>query len=120
MLEALGYAVIIAQGGEEAIRRIKEADQKIDLVILDLIMPEIDGEQTFDRIREICPLMPVILSSGYTIDGQAAKIMEKGCNGFMQKPFNLSELSQNIRNVIDKKDRLETKKTGPVAKNTPA
>lgn len=70
---------------------------------LDLIMPDIDGGRTFDQIREICPLMPVILSSGYAIDGQAAEIMARGCNGFIQKPFNLLELSQKIRSVIDKK-----------------
>lgn len=105
MLKALGYTVICAQGGKEAIRYVEEADKRIDLVILDLIMPEIDGRQTFDRIHEISPLTPVILSSGYALDGQATEIMARGCNGFIQKPFNLSELSQKIRSVIDKKDR---------------
>ena len=104
MLEALGYSVICASGGKEAIRQIKEGGEKIDLVILDLIMPEMDGGRTFDKIRELCPLLPVILSSGYAIEGQAAKIMARGCNGFIQKPFNLSELSKKIRSVIDKKD----------------
>ena len=104
MLRAIGYTVICAQGGEEAVRRIKEAGEEIDLVILDLIMPDLDGGRTFDRIREICPSMPVILSSGYALNGQAENIMAKGCNGFIQKPFNLSNIADKIRNILDKKD----------------
>ncbi len=104
MLQALGYSVTCAQGGEEAIQLIREVGNEIDLVILDLIMPKIDGGRTFDQIHEIYPLMPVIISSGYAIDGQAAEIIARGGNGFLQKPFNLSELSQKIRSVIDKKD----------------
>lgn len=57
---------------------------------------------TFDRIRAITPYMPVILSSGYSINDLATGIMNKGCNGFIQKPFNLSELSQKIRSVLDR------------------
>jgi PAS domain S-box-containing protein len=73
----------------------------IDLVILDMIMPEMDGGKTFERIRGLCPDLPVILSIGYALSGQATEIMNKGCNGFIQKPFNLSELSQKVRNILD-------------------
>jgi PAS domain S-box-containing protein len=103
MLQVLGYSVTCVPGGEEAIEHIKQVGEKIDLVILDLIMPGIDGGRTFDRIREIYPSMPVMLSSGYAIDGQAEEIMARGCNGFMQKPFSLPELSVKIRNILDKK-----------------
>jgi two-component system, cell cycle sensor histidine kinase and response regulator CckA len=72
----------------------------IDLVILDMIMPGMDGGATFDRIRELRPAMPVILSSGYAIDGQAQQILEKGCNGFLQKPFTISALSRQIRETL--------------------
>jgi DNA-binding NtrC family response regulator len=65
-------------------------------------MPGMDGNATFDKIREISPNMPVILSSGYSINDLATGIMNKGCNGFIQKPFNLSELSQKIRLVLDR------------------
>ncbi len=102
MLQALGYSVICVQGGKEAIQRVKEIGEEIDLVILDLIMPDIDGGRTFDQIREIYPLMPIILSSGYAIDGQAAEIMARGCDGFIQKPFSLAKLSKKIRSVIDR------------------
>jgi two-component system cell cycle sensor histidine kinase/response regulator CckA len=60
-----------------------------------------DGSKTFDRIREIAPHMPVMLSSGYAISGLAAQIMSRGCNGFLQKPFNLQELSKKIRKILD-------------------
>ena len=66
-----------------------------------MIMPGMDGGATFDRIREIHPGMPVLLSSGYAINGHAEKIMRRGCNGFIQKPYNISELSQKIRKVLD-------------------
>ena len=99
MLERLGYRVIVANGGEQAVETISEMG-KIDLVILDLIMPVMDGSKVFDRIREIKPHMPVLLSSGYAINGQASEIMRRGCNGFIQKPFNISELSQKVRKVL--------------------
>ena len=101
MLELLGYRVIAADSGSAAIRIVSEAGREIDLAILDLIMPGLDGGKTFDRIREIHPSMPVILSSGYSIDGQAAEILKRGCNGFIQKPFNIRELAGKIREILD-------------------
>ncbi len=74
----------------------------IDLVILDLIMPGMDGGKTFDRLRSMAPDMPVILASGYAINGQAMEIMRRGCNGFLQKPFNVAVLSQKICQVLNK------------------
>lgn len=101
MIERLGYRVVTACGGATAIASVTEIGSDIELVILDLVMPEIDGGKTFDRIREVHPSLPVILSSGYSIDGQAAEIMTRGCNGFIQKPFNILELDQKIREVLD-------------------
>ncbi len=100
MLEKLGYRVLVANGGVQAIDLAQKKGKDIDIAILDLIMPGMDGGKVFDRIREILPELPVILSSGYAMSGQANKIMEKGCNGFIQKPFNLSELSQKIRKIL--------------------
>ena len=100
MLEELGYRVISAAGGEQALAAITRMGEEIDLVILDLIMPGMSGGRVFDGIREIRPQMPVILSSGYSINGQAKNIMAKGGNGFLQKPFTLSELSQKIHAVM--------------------
>ena len=101
MLERLGYRVVICMGGQEAVKVITNMAEEIDLVILDMIMPGMDGGSTFDCIRQIQPDMPVLLSSGYAINGHADKIMRKGCNGFIQKPYRISELSQKIRKVLD-------------------
>jgi PAS domain S-box-containing protein len=101
LLNTLGYKVIVARGGEEAVEYMKEKGQEIDLIILDMIMPKMDGGVTFDKIRALHPSVPVILSSGYSINGQAIQIMRRGCNGFLQKPFGLSELSKKIRSILD-------------------
>jgi signal transduction histidine kinase len=101
MLEALGYRVLVANGGQEAMEMVAREKDRIALVILDLVMPGSDGGRVFDHIRAIDPAMPVILSSGYSLNGQAQQIIKRGCNGFIQKPFNISELSQKIRTVLD-------------------
>lgn len=102
LLEKLGYQVIAVESGAAAVEALKSRT-RIDLVILDLIMPGMDGSKTFDRIREIYPDMPVILASGYAINGQAGEIMRRGCNGFIQKPFNIHDISRKIRKVLDSK-----------------
>lgn len=101
MLTKLGYRVIAVNDGESAVEVMKRRGSEVDLVLLDMIMPGIDGGKTFHRIREVQPSVPVILSSGYSINGQAARIMESGCNGFIQKPFTLSELAKKIREVLE-------------------
>jgi PAS domain S-box-containing protein len=100
MLERLGYSVVAVGGGSEALKKLKDLGGKIDLVILDLIMPGMDGEKTFQHIHEAWPRMPVILSSGYALNGKAEKLLLQGCNGFIQKPFNISELSIKIKKVL--------------------
>jgi signal transduction histidine kinase/CheY-like chemotaxis protein len=101
ILHALGYAVILAKGGKEAVEIFESNKEKIDFVILDMIMPGMSGAETYDAIKKINPDIKVILSSGYSLEGQATKILERGCNGFIQKPFNVSDLSRKIREVLD-------------------
>jgi two-component system, cell cycle sensor histidine kinase and response regulator CckA len=107
LIESLGYRVYAAGSGQAAIAGYMEKRDKIDLVILDMIMPGISGGETFDRLREINPDIRVILCSGYSIAGDAQKIMDRGCNGFMQKPFFLRDLSHKLREVLDKKSKHE-------------
>jgi len=102
MLEKMGYNVLIAKGGKEALEIYHKNEQKIDVVILDLIMPDIGGGNTYDKLKEIYPEIKVLLSSGYSINGEATEILERGCNGFIQKPFNMKKLSQKIREILDK------------------
>jgi signal transduction histidine kinase len=100
ILTEIGYDVLTAFGGEEAIRIYEEKWAEISLVIIDLIMPGMDGGTTFDRIKEINPKAIVLLSSGYSMDGQAEKVMRRGCNGFIQKPYRMQNLSMKIRELI--------------------
>ena len=100
-LTLTGYRVLLARGGEEAIEVYKKNQNRIDLVVLDMIMPGMNGGKVFDRLREMNPGVKVILSSGYSLDGEASQIMERGCSGFIQKPFGIKELSQKIREVLN-------------------
>jgi two-component system cell cycle sensor histidine kinase/response regulator CckA len=104
LLTSLGYRVLTAQGGDEAITILRSSlpSSPPDLVILDMIMPGMGGGETYDKMKELHPPIKVLLSSGYSIDGQAKEILKRGCNGFIQKPFTLGELSKAIREVVGK------------------
>jgi PAS domain S-box-containing protein len=101
MLQALGYKVLLARSGKEAIEAYKTNKNEIDLVILDMIMPDMSGGETFDQMRDISPHIKVLLSSGYSLEGQATEILNRGCDGFIQKPFNMKDLSQKLRKTLD-------------------
>ncbi|MCX5855101.1 MAG: PAS domain S-box protein, partial [Deltaproteobacteria bacterium] len=100
ILETLGYRVLVARGGWEAIEVYKTSGRDIDLVILDMIMPGLGGRETFDILKGINPDIRVILSSGYSIDGHTKAIMEWGVHAFIQKPFRIEEFSDKIRTVL--------------------
>ena len=102
ILKMMGYEVITARSGREALRLYKENQVKIDLVVLDMIMPGMSGGETYDRLKGINPNVKVLLSSGYSMDGQASEILKRGCSGFIQKPFRMRHLSQIIREILDK------------------
>jgi PAS domain S-box-containing protein len=101
LLENLGYTVLLAYNGDEAVNLFTEHQAHIDLVILDMIMPGMGGGETYNNLKAIRPDIKVLLSSGYSIDGQATEIIKRGCNGFIQKPFNLKLISQKIREVLE-------------------
>ncbi len=103
MLETLGYRVLTAATGKEAIDVFRANRQTIDLVVLDMIMPDLSGGKTFDAIREANPAAKVLLASGYALDGEASSILERGCSGFIQKPYSLRSVSHKIREILEKK-----------------
>ena len=102
MLATLGHRVMLASSGKQAIELYKQNEDKIDLVILDMIMPGMGGGETYDMLKEINPKIKVLLSSGYSIDGQANQILQRGCDGFIQKPFDIKRLSRAIRGTLEK------------------
>jgi PAS domain S-box-containing protein len=101
LLERLGYKALIVKSGKEAIEIYEKNKDEIAIVILDMIMPGMGGGETFDALKEINPDIKVLLSSGYSLNGQAGEIMKRGCNGFIQKPFKLRELSKKLRSILD-------------------
>jgi PAS domain S-box-containing protein len=100
ILASLGYMPLLAKSGKEAIDVYEKNKDRIVMVILDMIMPGMGGGETYDRLKSIDPEIRVLLSSGYSIDGQASEIIDRGCNGFIQKPFNVIQLSRKIREVL--------------------
>jgi len=100
LLESLGYRVLHAASGREAIAVLEAATEPVELVLLDLIMPDMGGGEVFDRIRKRFPAIRVVLSSGYSINGEAADIMARGCEGFLQKPFGREALCAKLQEVL--------------------
>ena len=100
MLKKMGYRVLTATHGDQAIEIYSRNKEPIAIVILDLVMPQISGGEIYDRLKAIDSNVKVLLSSGYSVDGQATEILNRGCDGFIQKPFRLDELSKKIRAIL--------------------
>jgi len=102
MIQGLGYRLMTAQSGEEAVETYRMQAREIDLVIMDMIMPGMSGGTAIDAIRQMNPHAKIILSSGYSLSEEAQAILNRGGDiRFIQKPFQLSDLSQKIREVLD-------------------
>jgi PAS domain S-box-containing protein len=100
MLRALGYEVMTCQDGEEAVECYRNSWKHIDLVILDMIMPRMNGREAFMAMREINPDIRAILSSGYSINGEAQGILDEGVLAFIGKPFDRAKLSDTVAKVL--------------------
>ena len=103
LFEGLGYKVLTAGSGREAIETYEKNKERIDMVLLDMVMPDMGGDETYDKLKKINPDIKVLLASGYSMNGQATEIMDRGCSGFIQKPFKMRELSQKLREILDGK-----------------
>jgi two-component system cell cycle sensor histidine kinase/response regulator CckA len=103
LLEEMGYKVLIAKSGKDALEIYEKNKDEIDMVILDMIMPDMGGGETYDKLKEINPKIKVLLASGYSINGQASEILARGCNGFIQKPFHMKNLSHKIKEILEKR-----------------
>ena len=100
MLEKLGFSVLTATSGREAIDLYKDNQDKIGLVVLDMIMPGMGAGDTYNELQAFDPEIKVLLSSGYGVDEQTSEVMKRGCKGFIQKPFNMKALSEKIQEII--------------------
>ena len=101
MLELLGYRVMVAKTGKDAIHIAETFDGQIDLALLDLKLPDIDGRNLYPLIMEARSNLKVIVFSGYSIDGPAREILDAGAQGFIQKPFSIATLSEKLKEVLE-------------------
>lgn len=100
VLTKLGYTVHRAASGQEAVAIYLQKKKEIDLVILDMILPGMNGSQVLKMLKDAKPDVKVILSSGYGIDAEVRKVMDMGCRGFIAKPYSFSELSRLVSKVL--------------------
>ena len=100
-LQTLGYTVILAENGLDAVEIYKENPKKIDLVILDMIMPKLGGHSTFYQIRALDPNAKILLSSGYVSEQEVDDILKQGAKGFIPKPHRINVIAEEIRRVLD-------------------
>jgi signal transduction histidine kinase/CheY-like chemotaxis protein len=101
ILRRHGYAVLTASGGDEAIGLYQQRSKDIAAVVLDMVMPGMDGRAVFRRLREINPSVKVIASSGYSHDRDADDLLQQGAEGFVQKPYRVAELVKAVGDVIE-------------------
>jgi PAS domain S-box-containing protein len=102
MLERLGYQVIPAENGQHALAIYRNQKDRIDLVILDMIMPDMSGRETYQQLQQIDPQVKVLLYSGHSMDEDVHLVLEKGALGFIQKPYRIANLSQKIADLLQK------------------
>ncbi len=99
-LGLLGYTVLKAKDGIEGVSLYQQNKESIDLVILDLVMPNMEGNEVFRRIRAINPDAKVLLASGASMNGDAKELIKKGASGFLQKPYGIKAVSHKIAQIM--------------------
>jgi nitrogen-specific signal transduction histidine kinase/CheY-like chemotaxis protein len=102
-LKTLGYSVLIAKSGFEALETHGRNKEKIDLVFIDMIMPGMNGRELFDQLRAVQPSLKALVSTGYSVEGEVSDLMTRGCKGYIQKPFSIKALAKEIRRILDEK-----------------
>ena len=102
-LQNLGYTVVIAENGEDAVSICRESPGSIDLVLLDMIMPKMGGHEAFYQIKAIDPGIHVLLSSGYVDASSVEDLLKNGADGFLEKPHRIKTLATELRRILDQK-----------------
>ncbi len=101
MLERIGYDTMVENVGVAGVETYKANKEKISCIILDMIMPGMSGRKVFKVLKNFDPSVKVLLSSGYSIDGEAREILNEGCNGFIQKPYSIQKLADTLKEIIN-------------------
>jgi len=100
-LQELGYTVILAEHGEDAVEIYRENPGFIDVVILDMVMPKMNGREAFHELKKIDENVKILLSSGYMAEGEAGDLLENGAKGFLRKPYKMIDLAKKMREILD-------------------
>ncbi len=100
LLTKMGYTALTATSGREALEQMAQHRGEISLVMLDMVMPGMSGSQTYDALQDVAPGVKVLLCSGHSVEGQAQELLARGCNGFLQKPFDAATLSAKLRELL--------------------
>ncbi len=102
-LQNLGYSVLLAENGLDAVEIYENNPNQIDLVLLDMVMPKLGGHKTFYQIRSIDPEAKVLLLSGYVSEEEVNDLLAQGAKGFLPKPHRIKTLAEEIRRILDDK-----------------
>ena len=103
-LERHGYQVLEAENGRVGIEMIESRGGEVDLVLLDMVMPVMDGRDFFWALMESHPEVPVLLNSGFSVEGSVDELLKAGAKGFLRKPYELMDLMKAVRSVLDAKE----------------
>jgi CheY-like chemotaxis protein len=100
LLRHRGFRVVACRDGHEAVDYLRANPGTVDVVLLDMMMPVMNGEQTFEELRRMQPALPVVLASGYTVEGEAQRLLDQGVSAFIQKPYRAAQLARTIETVL--------------------
>lgn len=100
-LKTIGYSVLTARTGWEALQAYEKNKASIGIVVLDMIMPGMSGREIFDALKGMEPSLKILVSTGYSVEGDVADLMRRGCKGYIQKPFSIKILARVIRRLLD-------------------
>ena len=100
-LQELGYSVLLAENGLDAVEIYRENPGTVDLVLLDMIMPKCGGYETFYKLRELDANAKILLSSGYVSENEIQDLLCQGACGFLSKPHRIAVVAQAIRDALD-------------------
>ncbi len=110
MLQELGYRVILAENGHEAVEIYQNNPGEIDLVLLDMIMPQMSGTEAFFLLKRMDPEVTVLLSSGYVSEDEVQEVLHAGASGFLRKPYHMADLARKVKEIFNEKERREKEK----------